>query len=1069
MPTSIFTLCYLLLAGFSTASHANLDSTKYKTRTTSVSSAAAATANSSTQVDLEPINGTTNYRLYGKKGKDDKPWFDGLDSRHIQCVRRGRCLEVNSTHNTCFGSKLPYAYTSLGLTDYRKERELDEVLSSYYALRHVPKCWAVIQPFLCAVFKPKCEEIDGQDMVYLPSYEMCKITLEPCRVLYNTTFFPKFLRCNETLFPMKCSNDAREMKFNVTGRCMPPLVPADNAASYYPGIEGCGVQCKDPLYTDDEHRQIHKLIGYGGSICLLSNLFVVATFLIDWQNANKYPAVIVFYINLCFLISCFGWLVQFTSGSREDIVCRKDGTLRHSEPTAGENLSCIVIFVLVYYFLTAGMVWFVFLTYAWHWRAMGHVQDRIDKKGSYFHLIAWSLPLVLTITTMALSEVDGNGIVGICFVGYINHGMRAALLLGPLCGVILIGGYFITRGMIMLFGLKHFANDIKSTSASNKIHLIIMRMGVCALLSLIFILVAITCHVTEFRHSAEWAESFRNYIICRISSVYDENSVCKIDNRPSVGVLQLHLLCLFSSGILMSTWCWTPSSIETWKRYIKKKCGKEVVEEVKMAKHKVIAQTWAKRKVFVDKGRLSITLHNTHTDPVGLNFDVNDLNSSETNAMSSTWMHYLPKCVIRRAALTGVTTGNTNSSSQGQPAAGRKNSLDSEISVSVRHVSVESRRNSVDSQVSVKIAEMKTKVASRSRHGHGKHGYASSSNKRTQRRRDFYAASSGRAKCNSAGRGRRESSTSVESQVIALKKTTYPNASHKVNMFAQSTKKHNSHTRRNADPSIITDFIQKNGQFILPFLQNQGMTTSSDEEDNSRTSLKIRDLNVVVKQELSDDDDDDVDDDDDLDIAAPKIQELTNGNGNKAAALEHFFKHMQKSSESHRHSRNSQRSRKSRKEHSKPHRLELDLDMDSNSDFKRNYARQLAAAMDVNGDSLSCSSVELDLQLGGMLHSSYSGMSTGKPNSRNSKTSCDVGIQANPFEIATHTLPTYGNEELQQAMRLLNAASRQRNELTNEDATEMQSLLGHPRVGHHKEPTLMSESDKLKMLLLPSK
>lgn len=57
---------------------------------------------------------------------------------------------------------------------------------------------------------------------------------------------------------------------------------------------------------------------------------------------------------------------------------------------------------------------------------------------------------------------------------------------------------------------------------------------------------------------------------CRISSVFDENSVCKIENRPSVGVLQLHLLCLFSSGILMSTWCWTPSSIETWKRYIKK-------------------------------------------------------------------------------------------------------------------------------------------------------------------------------------------------------------------------------------------------------------------------------------------------------------------------------------------------------------------------------------------------------------------------------------------------------------------------------------------------------------------
>ncbi|XP_017855073.1 protein smoothened [Drosophila busckii] len=988
----------------------------------------------SDEFELKQIADTLNYRQYLKKGKADKPWFNSLDNPDdMECVRKARCY--NSTHRTCFGTKLPYELTSLDLTDYRKEEELNEALNSYYALRHVPKCWAVIQPFLCAVFKPKCGEVQGKDMVYLPSYEMCRITLEPCRIVYNTTFFPKFLRCNETLFPSKCHNDVREMKFNATGKCMPPLVPADNAASYYPGIEGCGVQCKDPLYTDDEHRQIHKLIGYGGSLCLLANLFVVATFLIDWQNANKYPAVIVFYINLCFVIACIGWLLQFTSGSREDIVCRKDGTLRHSEPTTGENLSCIVIFVLVYYFLTAGMVWFVFLTYAWHWRAMGHVQDRIDKKGSYFHLVAWSLPLVLTITTMALSEVDGSGIVGICFVGYINHAMRAGLLLGPLCGVILIGGYFITRGMVMLFGLKHFANDIKSTSASNKIHLIIMRMGVCALLTLVFILVAIACHVTEFRHSAAWAESFRAYIICRITSVFDENSTCKIENRPSVGVLQLHLLCLFSAGIVMSTWCWTPSSIETWKRYLRKKCGKEVVEEVKMPKHKVIAQTWAKRKDFEDKGRLSITLYNTHTDPVGLNFDVNDLNSSETNEISSTWVHYLPQCVKRRMALTGAT-GNTNSSSQGQ--AGRKNSLDSEISVSVRHVSVESRRNSVDSQVSVKIAEMKTKVASRSRQ-HGKQGCQ----KRTQRRRDFIAASSGRAKY-SSGRGRRESSTSVESQVIA---------------FAQSTKKQqHSSRRRNGglDPSIINDFIQKNGQFILPFLQHQGMTSSSEEEDNSRASFKIQDLNVVVKQQQQCSDDDD----DQYGGGGATIKELPN---NKAAALEQFLKHMQKSHDSQRQSRNSQRSRKSRKE---PQQLELEP-ADSHSEFKRNYARQLAAAMDVHADSLSCSSVELDLPLGDMLHSSYSGLSTGKPNSRNSKTSCDVGIQANPFDIATHTLPpVYGNEELQQAMRLLNAASRQRHELCADDATELHTLLG-PR--QHREPTLMSESDKLKMLLLPSK
>ncbi|KAM7352157.1 smoothened, frizzled class receptor isoform 2-T2 [Cochliomyia hominivorax] len=1032
------------------------------------------------ETKLEPINGTKNFRIYGgKKGKEEKHWLDsrGLGMQHVQCVRKGNCEKLN--YSTCLGAKIPYQYTSLDLTISHSQTDVQERLQKYMALKHVPKCWSVIQPFLCAVFTPKCEHINGEDMVYLPSLEMCRITLEPCRILYNTTYFPEFLKCNETHFPSKCNNDVREMKFNLTGQCLEPLVPAESSASYHPGVEGCGVRCKDPLYTDDEHRQIHKLIGWGATLCLLSNLFVVATFIIDWENASKYPALIVFYINMCFMIACMGWLAQFTPGSREDIVCRKDGTLRHSEPTAA-------------------MVWFIFLTYAWHLRAVGNVQDRIDKKGSYFHLVAWSLPLVLTITTLALSEVDGNSTVGICFVGYLNHSIRAGLLLGPLLSVILVGGYFIIRGMIMLFGLKHFANDIKSTSASNKIHLIIVRMGLCALFSLVFILVAMACHAYEFRHSLEWSESLKAFIICRIFSPFEEHIKCKIENRPSVSILQLHLLCLFGAGIVMSTWCWTPSSVETWKRYVRKKCGKDVNEEVKMPKHKVIAQTWAKRKEFEDKGRLSITLYNTHTDPVGLNFDVNDLNSSETNEISSTWANYLPQFVKRRMALTGAT-GATNSSSQGP----RKNSLDSEISFSVRHVSVESRRNSVDSQVSVKIQEMKTKVAARSRsghhhnhHHHSKH--ATSSGKRSQRRRDFITATGRKYS------GRRESSTSIESQVIALKKTTYPNASHKVGLFAQSTKKHNSSKRRSAnaglDPADITEFLAKNGQLIIPFLQNQGMTTTSDEE-TSRASFKIQDsrLDVVLKQDLSDNDDDE-------ENYGPRIEEindLSETKSKKQAVYETLLKNMQKSNDStnQRNSRNSTRSKQSRKSQagcSSSHKKSLrrhnsatnsqkhkssnskyELDIINTSDLNLQLKRELSKTAHENDENSlsedSYSSVELDLPLNSMLNSSYSGISTGKANSRNSKTSCDVGIQANAFEIATQTLQSsYGEDEFEKCLRQLNTKLQHKNNhYDNHDdddeneAMEMHSLLG---IKHSKEPAMiLSEADKLKMLLLPSK
>lgn len=96
----------------------------------------------------------------------------------------------------------------------------------------------------------------------------------------------------------------------------------------------------------------------------------------------------------------------------------------------------------------AAMVWFVILTYAWHmsFQALGKIQDRIDKKSAYFHLIAWCVPLVLTVTIMALGNIDGNSMTGICFVGYANHAARAGFVLAPVLLVVLVGGSFLCRG-----------------------------------------------------------------------------------------------------------------------------------------------------------------------------------------------------------------------------------------------------------------------------------------------------------------------------------------------------------------------------------------------------------------------------------------------------------------------------------------------------------------------------------------------------------------------------------------------------------------------------------------------
>ncbi|XP_055550855.1 protein smoothened [Wyeomyia smithii] len=1024
---------------------------------------------------LESINGTQNFRMHGKKGKDDKTWFDGREMRYIYCVRPATCEPIR--HKSCLGSPLPYSSISLDLTDSFSQEQTHDKLYQYNALRHVPKCWAVIQPFLCAVFTPKCEKINGRDMVYLPSLEMCKITLEPCRILYNTSYFPEFLKCNETLYPSKCNNDVREeMKFNATGQCLKPLVAADSPANFYKDIDGCGLQCKDPLFTDDEHRQIHKLIAWGAGVCLTFNLFTIATFVIDWRNTKKYPyALVIFYINFCFMVACLGWLAQFTPGGWEDIVCRKDGTLRSSEPSAGENLSCIVVFILVYYFLIAAMVWFVIFTYVWHryFKAIGKIQDRsIRKNGSYFHLIAWSLPLVLTITIMALSEIDGNSTVGICFVGYLNHPIRGGFLLGPVICVLFIGGYFLSRGLVTLIKLKISSKEIIPASFSKKIRQTIVRMGICTVFTFIFIFATLCCHMNEFRNSENWSLALKNYIICQISSTYtDVTSSCKIQNRPSVAILQIHLICLFASGIVMSSWVWTNSTLKTWGRYFRRRFGSDIEEPVKLQKHKVIAQAFAKRKEFQNHGRLSISFHNSYTDPVGLKFDMNSAMGSHD--LSSTWANYLPRFVNRRYALTGAATSSSHDP--------RKNSVDSEISFSVRHVSVESRRNSIDSQVSVKIAEMKTKVASRSRSGvsSSKHHQHQHKN-RHQRRRDFTSASGRRY-------SRKESSTSVESQIItAIQKGRHSSSGN--SQFFGATNMQRRTGIGGMDADQINDFIS-NGKLLLPFLHQSGLTSSED-DNGSNASFKVQDakFDVILKQiggahgsnNRSD-----------THNAGCQIEEYRSSDdesrGARTLSTREDFSTIHKdglrsSKEGGRTSKNSSKSvrskkssrqgtiRKSQKHSRASQKSQRQNDKKEKArEREREKEREKEIELiernnitDFNDSSFTSYCSELSPL---NVNSSYSGVSMTKTNSRNSKRSCDVGIQANADEIATQTMSSF--EFSEKAIK---------NEENEDIYTENHSLLS-PKVMCHMGSVRkreyvdvsLTEAEKLKLLLLPSK
>lgn len=536
-----------------------------------------------------------------------------------------------------------------------------------------------------------------------------------------------------------------------------------------------------------------------------------------------------------------------------------------------------------------------------------------------------------------------------------------------------------------------------------------------------------------------------------ISSAYseDDSSACRMLNRPSISLLQLHLMSLFASGMVMASFVFTPSSLEIWSRYFRRKFGQKVEEPLKLQKHKVIAQAFAKRKVFQNQGRLSISFHNSHTDPVGLKFDVNSAVGSHD--FSSTWANNLPRFVSRRYALTGCPSSSRSS----HGGHGRRNSIDSEISFSVRHVSVESRRNSNDSQVSVKIAEMKTKVASRSRGSKSK-----SRSSRHQRRADF----------TSRRYSRKESSTSMESQVLALTHKGAHSSSTADASAGMLVPMNHHHKRRSGigelSPEQINDLIAKN-RFLLPYL------TTSEDEKSSIGSFNIQEskLDAILKQiglsehkiienKLNSDQNEDIESIGE-DIHTKQIENYSDlsSKENLASALR-GSKNLNRSSGSKKgfKTTSSSRARKGRKSSRSVTRNANPLTvtngsgkmkMDKKGDRKSKEIRKSQE------ESYNSMGIELS-PLNGNLHGSISGRS-------------DIGIQT---EIAAHTMSS-----MEFAENLMKQDQNDRDDDDDDDAMENYKLLpkstsfstAATRQLRNTNEISLTESEKLKLLLLPSK
>ncbi|XP_013181193.1 PREDICTED: frizzled-7-B [Papilio xuthus] len=343
----------------------------------------------------------------------------------------------------------------------------------------------------------------------------------------------------------------------------------------------CGAPCNGIFFSQDEKNFARLWIGLWATLCTISCLFTVLTFLID-TDRFRYPERPIIFLSVCYLmvaasyvmgwgagdsVSCQGPFPPTISGTRlPNISVITQGT-KH-EP-------CTILFMVVYFFSMASSIWWVILTLTWFLAAglkWGH--EAIEANSQYFHLAAWAVPAIKTISILAMGKVDGDILSGVCYVGLWDAEALQGFVLSPLCAYLVLGTIFLLAGFVSLFRIRTVMKH--DGTKTDKLEKLMIRIGVFGVLYTVPALIVIACLFYEYIHFDSWMVTWHRDLcttpMYSIPCPFSHQDVV----RPKFEMFMIKYLMTMIVGITSSFWIWSNKTLVSWHQFFDKIKGRRV-------------------------------------------------------------------------------------------------------------------------------------------------------------------------------------------------------------------------------------------------------------------------------------------------------------------------------------------------------------------------------------------------------------------------------------------------------------------------------------------------------------
>ncbi|XP_026218872.1 frizzled-7-A-like [Anabas testudineus] len=473
----------------------------------------------------------------------------------------------------------------------------------FYPLVKV-QCSVDLKFFLCSLYAPVCTVLQQP---IPPCRSLCEQARQGCEPLMNKFGFqwPERLCCEN--FPVHgageiCVGQNTSDSISHTSKQTPNLIEAVTVPPYmrtnqlfscplqlqvptylnycFLGAKDCGAPCETTkpnglVYFSEEEIKFCRLwVGIWSILCCFSTLFTVLTYLVDMRRF-RYPEKPIIFLSGCYFMVALAYTTGFLL--EDKVACmdnfKENGYRLVVQGTKKEG--CTILFMILYFFGMASSIWWVVLSLTWFLSAgmkWGH--EAIEANSQFFHLVAWGVPAVKTITILAMGQVDGDLLTGVCYVGVYNVDNLRGFVLVPLFVYLSIGTSFLLAGFVSLFRIRTIMK--RDGSKTDKLEKLMVRIGVFSVLYTVPATIVIACYFYEQAFRPQWERTWQLQTCQHFAMPCPAATSAPM--TPDFTVFMIKYLMTMIMGITSGFWIWSWKTLQLWRRVYQRLSNKNLGE-----------------------------------------------------------------------------------------------------------------------------------------------------------------------------------------------------------------------------------------------------------------------------------------------------------------------------------------------------------------------------------------------------------------------------------------------------------------------------------------------------------